>query len=232
MSLASTKMNLEGMAGIILDANRVLYFEDLKMLVLSDLHLGKSGYFQKMGSAIPSHHHAADLARLSQLIEQYQAKEILINGDLFHAELTKDVPLFSSWLEKLKMQVEDISFRLIRGNHDVKTPAYYKSLGFDEVDDFYLKNDFGFIHDPADKELLLKSPNPPRILVYGHVHAGMQIRGKAKQKVRKAAFVIDQTDSLTEIYLPAFGTLTGIKTMNAQKKRSFYLIAENSLFKC
>jgi metallophosphoesterase superfamily enzyme len=47
-----------------LSPERVLYWEEEKTLILSDLHFGKTGHFRKSGIAVPQSIYQQDLQRL------------------------------------------------------------------------------------------------------------------------------------------------------------------------
>ena len=65
---------------------RAIFWEAQKSLILSDLHIGKSAHFQKSGIAIPSSVLTKDLVRLEELIFHFEVKQLIVVGDLFHAE--------------------------------------------------------------------------------------------------------------------------------------------------
>ncbi len=67
----------------LLSAHRTVFWEEEKTLILSDLHLGKSGHFRKSGIAIPQNIMKEDLQRLLSEVQFYQPKKIIIVGDLF-----------------------------------------------------------------------------------------------------------------------------------------------------
>ena len=53
----------------LLSANKTIFWEEEKILILSDLHLGKSGHFRKAGIAIPQNILQEDLFRLLSEIQ-------------------------------------------------------------------------------------------------------------------------------------------------------------------
>ena len=77
---------------------RVIYWEAQESLILSDLHIGKAAHFQKSGIPIPSSVLTTDLERLAHLIHHFNAKQLIIVGDLFHASYNKDLDVFKTWL--------------------------------------------------------------------------------------------------------------------------------------
>ncbi len=73
----------------LLSANRTVFWEEEKTLILSDLHLGKSGHFRKSGIAIPQNIFKEDMQRLLSEIKYFNASKLLIVGDLFHSSMLK-----------------------------------------------------------------------------------------------------------------------------------------------
>ena len=67
----------------LLSAQRTIFWEEEKTLILSDLHLGKSGHFRKSGIAIPQNLYKEDLFRLLNEIQFFRPKQLIIVGDLF-----------------------------------------------------------------------------------------------------------------------------------------------------
>lgn len=223
-----------GNEDILFSGLRALYINGLSMLVVSDLHLGKSGHFQQMGAAIPSEIHANDLSNLRKLLIYTKAKTLLINGDLFHAGITRDVPLFRNWVHQIKQEITLEKVILVKGNHDKYSEAFYHDLGFSSVVDFYFSAEYLFVHEPEHLTAFFcgEAAEFYKTAIFGHVHAGVALSGKGRQKIRKAAFVIEKkTADKTAIYLPAFGTLTGIKAFPIIPNNQIILLAsEGQLF--
>ncbi len=99
---------------LILTNHRAIFWEQKAMLILSDLHIGKTAHFRKNGIAIPKEILINDLLRLSNLIDYFDVKTIMIVGDLFHAEVNNDLLLFREWMNRY----QSINFILVKGNHD------------------------------------------------------------------------------------------------------------------
>ena len=80
-----------------LSAQRCLFWEEEKTLILSDLHLGKTGHFRKHGIAVPQNIFIEDLQRLVGQIAHYKPVKIIAVGDLFHSQANKELDLFLKW---------------------------------------------------------------------------------------------------------------------------------------
>jgi len=72
----------------LLSSDRCIYWQEEKTLVLSDLHLGKTGHFRKEGIAVPQAILKDDLQCFVTLIQQFRPEKILIIGDMFHLHVS------------------------------------------------------------------------------------------------------------------------------------------------
>jgi len=75
--------------GICLEllAERAIYVPALELLLVADVHLGKSETFQAAGIPVPSTVNQGTLDRLQQLCSTYQPGRLVILGDLLHSKL-------------------------------------------------------------------------------------------------------------------------------------------------
>ncbi|TIS55619.1 MAG: metallophosphatase, partial [Mesorhizobium sp.] len=78
--------DLIGIAGerAVCDPRGVLYFPDLRLLAVSDLHLEKGSSFARRGALIPPYDTGATLLRLQAVIADYQPRIVVSLGDSFH----------------------------------------------------------------------------------------------------------------------------------------------------
>ena len=181
---------------LMLLPQKALWYPKYKSLVLSDVHLGKTGHFRKAGIAIPQAIAQEDLATLSDLIEQYSPKQIIFLGDLFHSEMNNDWQWFSLWRE-LHQNIEII---LVKGNHDILQPYVYVQLKICVVD-FLEMGAFTFVHEPEQSHL-----NKRCYTISGHIHPGVCLHGKGRQILKLPCFYFGSQQAI----LPAFGKFTGL----------------------
>jgi DNA ligase-associated metallophosphoesterase len=200
---------------LTLTNQRALYWKREQMLVLSDLHVGKTAHFRKAGIAIPSQILVNDLKRLENLIQNFELKTILIVGDLFHAEVNKDIQTFKEW----KLQFNSIEWRLIKGNHDRLKSSVYEDLGI-EVDKEYCERlPFRFVHD-------INHCEDDVFCISGHTHPGVIIKGRGKQTIKLPCFQV----SNKKLVLPAFSEFTGLNTSSDAKETICYAFTKTNLF--
>lgn len=195
---------------LILAKERAIFLPKEKLLAISDLHLGKSAHFRKAGIQVPSTLAQSDLQRLSSLLEKFQPKTLLINGDMFHHEHNTDVDDFEQW----KQQYTELEFVLVKGNHDKLDEKNYRQLGIKIYDPSYCTSKFCFIHDSVhckEEELYPIS---------GHIHPGITLLGKAKQSLRFPCFYFGSDYAV----LPAFSAFTGLSMLRPKANDQVFAI--------
>lgn len=195
---------------------KAIYWRERETLIVTDLHIGKSGHFRKAGIAAPSTINAKNLKRLGKLIQKHQPSSLLILGDLFHSKANREWLEFEEWLENF----DDLDIQLVTGNHDQLHQSFYESANISvyetlEIDDFF------FVHDPNDSF----ESDTNCTVVAGHIHPGISIKGKGRQSLRFPCFLFSDG----QILLPAFGEFTGLYTIKPEEDERVYAIVERSV---
>lgn len=200
---------------VILDKERALFLPKYQLLAISDLHLGKSAHFRQAGLQVPSTIAQTDLQRLSLLIKQYNPKTLLINGDMFHHGLNTDIDEFSVW----RKQYQELNFLLVKGNHDRLSDANYAAMNIEIHEPSFCLGPFCFVHD---------APNGMEEELYpisGHVHPGVTIVGKAKQRLKFPCFYFGKDYAV----LPAFSLFTGLYTVYPKANERIFAVTPKSV---
>src|ERR1700712_5302648 len=112
-----------------LSPERCIFWEEEKALILSDLHLGKTGHFRKSGIGVPQNLFKEDLQRLFSQVQFFKPTQLLIVGDMFHSHANKEVDMFLKWRNDLSQ----LHIRLIRGNHDILAKKMYAGANIEVV---------------------------------------------------------------------------------------------------
>ncbi len=201
---------------IILDKERAIYLPNEQLLAISDLHLGKAAHFRKAGLAIPNSVSQNDFNRLTGLIEKYLPKQLLINGDMFHSDYNTEIDEFARWKENFS----DINFILVKGNHDKQSEEVYKNLTVDVHEPSYQTDKFCFIHDVAHC-------NSNLYAISGHVHPGISVYNKAKQRLKFPCFYFGEHHAI----LPAFSNFTGLQLVKAKENDLVFAITPTKIVK-
>lgn len=202
----------------IANADATLFWEDQKILILSDLHLGKSGHFRKEGIAIPQNVLQQDLFRLSHQIQIYNPKKIIIVGDLFHSKSNKEHNLFVRWLKNY----EHIDIHLVLGNHDILQNQFYTENQITTHKIYLEIGTFIFTHDMYEVTV-----SPDKYYFSGHIHPSIAIKGTGRQFVKLPCFYFTKQYAV----LPAFGKFTGTYNIVPKKNETVLAIVKNQIIK-
>ncbi|WP_412469043.1 ligase-associated DNA damage response endonuclease PdeM [Pedobacter sp. KLB.chiD] len=200
---------------LILDKERALFLPKHQLLAISDLHLGKSAHFRKAGLQVPSTIAQTDLQRLDLLIRQYRPNTLLINGDMFHHGLNTDIDTFSEW----RKQYQELNFLLVKGNHDRLTNANYAAMSIEIYEPSFCLGPFCFIHDAP------KCTEDELYPISGHIHPGVTIVGKAKQRLKFPCFYFGQEYAV----LPAFSLFTGLYNIYPKTSERVFAVTPKSV---
>lgn len=186
---------------LVFTNQKAVFWEREKVLIISDLHVGKSAHFRKSGIAVPSQILLDDLGVLEQLIIEFEAEHILIVGDLFHAGHNSDLDIFCRWRERFSQ----LKITLVKGNHDRIQKKFYTDHCIDIVENILEIPPFTFVHEPR--------VHPENFTVSGHIHPGVVFHGRARQAVKLPCYALSEE----QLVLPAFSKFTGLDTKSLDK---------------
>ena len=200
---------------LILLPEKAVLLPQHKMLLLADVHLGKSGHFRKSGIPVPKQLAQEDLATLSDLIAKHQPENIIFLGDLFHSDFNQDWEWFKLWRELH----HHIKLVLVKGNHDILPKIHYQNLRIEVVQQ-YVVGSLLLLHDlPKEKS--------DKFIIYGHLHPGITISGKGKQNIILPCFYFQENNGV----LPAFGRFTGKISLKNKENTQVFAIAGSKIIK-
>jgi DNA ligase-associated metallophosphoesterase len=199
-----------------LSGQRALYWEEQRMLLLSDLHLGKSGHFRKEGIAVPGAVMKEDMQRLLALLQHFKPEQLVVVGDFFHSRANIELELFRRWRADISGQ----RIVLVRGNHDILPAEWYRDADISVEEEPLQVGGFCLAHDPADA--------PADLYTFcGHVHPGIVLHGSARQSLRLPCFYFGRQYCI----LPAFGKFTGLATIHPQRGETVFAVADGAVIK-
>lgn len=189
----------------IFDYRKAAFLPEHQMLVVSDVHLGKVQHFRKNGIAIPAQAAEQNLAVLHALLADYPVARILFLGDLFHSQDNIEHQL----LAQLHHDHPQIEMLLVPGNHDLhvmqQLPSYLKLTKH-----FHQLGTILFSHLPPT------SIQQGYFHCYGHLHPAVEVRGKARQRLKFPSFLYTSE----ALVIPAFGHFTGSVAANQHLKKA------------
>ena len=196
---------------LIFDYRKLVFWVEESILMLSDLHIGKVIHFNKNGISIPNDISFKNLKILKSGIEDYQPKDVLFLGDLFHSSYNSE---WDEWIDFFNNS--KLRFTLILGNHD--------QIQFN-IDNLNIlnkltKEPFYFTHIPTSKS--------SNFNISGHIHPAFKIRGKARQTIKLPCYYL----SHNQLILPSFGQFTGSHIIDFHSMRDEILVvSKNQIFK-
>jgi uncharacterized protein len=211
----------------ILHPHRVLFWQEEKTLILSDLHIGKTNHFRKNGVAIPTNIIKEDMQRLVDSIQFFKPQKIIIVGDLFHSIQNKE----HEWLAKWRNDFAAITFILVKGNHDIVDENWYTQNNIEVIKNYLQINNIIFVHQAPpilpSGEGNLEERSKDEYVISGHIHPAITIKGLGKQSLRFPCFYF------TEKYLvlPAFGKFTGTYTVEPKRNEKVFAVVDQSVVK-
>ncbi|MCR4282190.1 MAG: ligase-associated DNA damage response endonuclease PdeM [Bauldia sp.] len=190
---AQSGATLVGVLGVVLEAfpEGALWWADLRLLVVADLHLEKGSSFARRGQLVPPYDTVETLGRLARLIARLQPQAIVALGDSFHDD-DGAARLSASDRAVLKRLQTGREWIWIAGNHDPGRPADLGGMAVDEL---------------AIGKLVFR--HEPRIgategEIAGHLHPCARVYGRGRS-VRRRCFAGDGY----RLVLPAFGAYSG-----------------------
>ena len=200
-----------------LSAERCMFWEQEKALIISDIHFGKSGHFRKEGIGIPQTVFKEDLQRLFAQIQFYKPNELIIVGDFFHSHINNEALLFEKW----RKDIAQLPIQLVTGNHDILPKEWYNKNAVELHGEHFIKHSFCFVHE------FEKGKHTEESLYYvsGHIHPGISIGGQARQSLRFPCYYFAETHAV----LPAFGKFTGTYPVKPKKKDKVFAIVNQSI---
>lgn len=201
----------------LLHHQRCMYWEKEKMLILSDMHVGKSGHFRKEGIAIPQQVYQNDLNRLFAMIALFNPQEVMLVGDLFHSRANKEW----EWFADMRNQIPDIQFTLVLGNHDVLPRGVAENMHL-QLCHRLDKGPFQFLHNAND---VLQDDKSISGFISGHVHPSVMIPSGMRQKMRLPCFHFTGNTCT----LPAFSIFTGNYTIKPKASDRVFVITANEV---
>lgn len=202
----------------ILHGNRTVFWEQEKILILSDLHLGKTGHFRKSGIAVPHAIMKEDMQRLVDAIQFFKPQQLVIVGDMFHSVENKEHELFLKWRNDLA----HVEMLLVKGNHDIVPAEWYANASVEITDRIFIKNDVAFVHHIEDAATEEKENF---YFFSGHIHPAVSIKGAGRQSLRFPCFYFTKQFAV----LPAFGKFTGTYLVKPAKNEKAFAVVNNNV---
>lgn len=195
----------------ILHHSGAVFWEEKKILLISDVHLGKVAHFRKHGIGIPKDTILENFVRLNMVLQLFDVEKIIFLGDLFHSKINNEWDLFGEWIKNQSQKII-----LVEGNHDILDRKHYDDLGIEIFNELILDG-FLLTHHPTEKEQFFN--------FCGHIHPGIKLRGFGKQFLSLSCFFRKPN----QMIFPAFGAFTGNAYLIPNERDKVYAITNNEV---
>lgn len=200
---------------VVLRAERALVVPRLSTVIVADVHLGKPDSFRRQGVPVPVGTTARDLATLGQLLESHQAGQLVFLGDLLHSRHAQGAAELAEFLAWRRRHAQ-VRMTLVRGNHDRHAGDPPADWGVEVVDEPWPLGPFACCHHPQGAS--------GRYALAGHVHPAAVV-GQGVQRLRLPCFHFGPQCGV----LPAFGSFTGMHTVQPEPGERVAVIAEGAV---
>lgn len=192
-----------------------VWINELKVLLIADLHLGKATHYRKVGIPIPESIHALDFLILEKLVHRFQPLHLYILGDLFHSHWNDQWDYFLNFIK----QFPETNFHLIKGNHDILLEPHYQTSFLEIHSKPVTLGNLYLSHEPI-------AVNKEQLNICGHIHPGIQLKGRGKLSVRLPCYFLSNNN----LVLPSFGNFTGLHLMKRKTGDRIWVIGEDRIF--
>ena len=173
----------------VADLSGALFWEEERLLVVSDLHLEKGSSFAARGVLLPPYDTVATLGRLASVIARHDPGVVVALGDSFH-DHDAHARLSASDREALSAMQMRRDWIWISGNHDPALPSDLGGVVASEV----AIGSIAFRHEPTGAVGEIA----------GHLHPKARVATRGRSMERRC-FASDGERAV----MPAFGAYAG-----------------------
>jgi DNA ligase-associated metallophosphoesterase len=195
----------------VLHQSGAVFWEEKKMLLISDVHLGKVTHFRKHGIGIPNEAIFENFNRLKKVLELFDSETIVFLGDLFHSKINTEWDFFVDWIKEHSQKII-----LVEGNHDIISKGNYEDVNIEIYNELIIDG-FLLTHHPTEKEGFFN--------FCGHIHPAIQLRGLGRQFLSLPCFFRKPN----QLIFPAFGEFTGNSYMTPTENDKAYAITREGV---
>jgi DNA ligase-associated metallophosphoesterase len=169
-----------------------LWWEEPRVLVVSDLHFEKGSSYAARGQMLPPYDTRETLARVGRLMAALSPRTVISLGDSFH-DVRARPRMAADDVASLRRMTGSCDWVWIEGNHDPKPP---EDLGGRAAVELTIGR-LTFRHIPSAGAVSGE--------IAGHLHPCARVVGRSGRSVRTRCFATDGA----RLVMPAYGALTG-----------------------
>lgn len=193
-----------------------VHWPKLRTLLVADVHFGKASSFRQLGVPVPRGTTVENFHALSCDLRSTQTQQLIFLGDFLHSRLAQTSELQTA-LKQWRANHQDISMRLIRGNHDSRAGDPPAALHIEVLNEPHLLGPFALCHHPQTVT--------GHYTLAGHWHPCITLHGKARERLRLPCFWLGDEAVHPQGILPAYGSFTGMHPIEQRSGDAVFAIA-------
>lgn len=185
--------------GLFITSDYCVWYEPRETIILADFHLGLEASLKDDGVSLPRFQKGEILDRLSTIIDKYEPRTVIVNGDFKHEFGKNRKEEFYEVMDVMDYIVENSTLLVVRGNHDnfLKTITEKKGVTMYEKKMSLDKITLSHGHEKTEHDGLL---------IVGHEHPSLKIRDEMGAVVKIPCYLYSEEEEV--LVLPAFSPLS------------------------
>lgn len=199
-------------------ADRGLYWPSKRILFVADTHFGKEATFRRHGVPVPVGSTEATLSAIRRMLDHTQAERLVILGDMFHARSSLSPDVIES-LDQFFHESNDVTFTLIRGNHDARLGQLPATWPLEVIEPTMHIDRIALGHYP------MPLPKSADLYLCGHLHPAIRLGSRADSLGKLPCFWLSDGCFV----LPAIGDFTGTHQIEPKPSDQAWLIGEGEI---
>ena len=211
--------------------NKTLFFPELGILAVGDLHFGYESMLRQEGMMLPFNQLDQTKKELDKIIQEiksknYELKKIILIGDIKHYFKFDRSESFEirSFFKFLEEYVPQNNIIVLKGNHDKF------EIDNKEYKDYHIEGNIIFTH--GDKSYPEIKDKKIETIVMGHLHPAINLKEGVKREKYKC-FLIGKWKKKNIFILPSFIPLIAGTEINEDYKdyKNFSIITKPEMKK-
>ena len=195
------------------DDGLALFLNDIKTIVIADLHIGLEQALMEEGTFLPIDQYSSIKANILKWIDIYNPERVVINGDFKHEfgrasrqETTEILDLWDLFNSR------SLEFEVVRGNHDNYLINVLKNRNKSLRDPSYTIDRYFFTHGHKDIEI----SKDAEVVIIAHEHPAIVLRDDIGGRHKFKCLLHGVSQNQKVIVLPALSPLSAGSVINSK----------------
>lgn len=183
--------------GLRVTNDRCIIFDEERVLVIGDLHLGYEKALEDEGMYLPRMNTESIRESLNRLIEKYEPKEIVLLGDIKHDFKRAKYEGKEEVRAVVRLIADAAKVVIVKGNHDNYVQNIVADMGIPVVDYVDIRG-YRLEHGHID--------SGKRPVIIGHEHPSVKISGALSGGIKMQCFMYARKEGV--LVIPPFSFLS------------------------